>query len=139
MDRPEWITVAPDNSAIYCTLTNNSGREVTDAANPRVENRHGHIIKWSEEGNSPLATKFTWEIFVLAGDPDLQSGGSNLVGNIEGDTYSSPDGLRIDPQGRLWVQDRKSTRLNSVTNAHLVCRLLLEKKKTKKQRDNNNE
>src|SRR3546814_8208628 len=25
-------------------------------------------------------------------------------------------------------QDRKSTRLNSVTNAHLVCRLLLEKK-----------
>src|SRR3546814_17982411 len=39
MDRPEWITVAPDNSAIYCTLTNNSGREVTDAANPRLENR----------------------------------------------------------------------------------------------------
>src|SRR3546814_2517426 len=26
-------------------------------------------------------------------------------------------------------EDRKSTRLNSVTNAHLVCRLLLEKKK----------
>src|SRR3546814_5036608 len=26
--------------------------------------------------------------------------------------------------------DRKSTRLNPVTNAHLVCRLLLEKKKT---------
>src|SRR3546814_862922 len=113
MDRPEWITVAPDNSDIYCTLTNNSGREVTDAANPRVENRHGHIITWSEEGNSPLATKFTWEIFVLAGDPDLQSGGSNLVGNIEGDTYSSPDGLRIDPQGRLWVQTDHSVPGNS--------------------------
>src|SRR3546814_9062091 len=28
------------------------------------------------------------------------------------------------------VIDRKSTRLNSITNAHLVCRLLLEKKKT---------
>src|SRR3546814_1538055 len=27
-------------------------------------------------------------------------------------------------------KDRKSTRLNSVTNAHLVCRLLLEQKKT---------
>src|SRR6184192_935040 len=27
--------------------------------------------------------------------------------------------------------DRKSTRLNSVTNRHLVCRLLLEKKKKK--------
>src|SRR3546814_21165875 len=30
----------------------------------------------------------------------------------------------------LTDRDRKSTRLNSVTNAHLVCRLLLEKKKT---------
>src|SRR3546814_4611110 len=29
------------------------------------------------------------------------------------------------------AQDRKSTRLNSVTNAHLVCRLLLEKKNIK--------
>src|SRR3546814_4502465 len=28
--------------------------------------------------------------------------------------------------------DRKSTRLNPVTNAHLVCRLLLEKKKQNK-------
>src|SRR3546814_7146949 len=31
------------------------------------------------------------------------------------------------------VRDRKSPRLNSVTNAHLVCRLLLEKKKTRQQ------
>src|SRR3546814_5150317 len=30
---------------------------------------------------------------------------------------------------RIELRDRKSTRLNSVTNAHLVCRLLLEKKK----------
>lgn len=113
MDRPEWLTVAPDNSAIYCTLTNNSGRRVTDAANPRVTNRHGHIIKWKEAGNSPLATTFTWEIFVLAGDPALASGGANLVGDIKGDTYSSPDGLRIDPQGRLWVQTDHSVPGNS--------------------------
>src|SRR3546814_6524351 len=33
------------------------------------------------------------------------------------------------------VGDRKSTRLNSVTNAHLVCRLLLEKKKKKRCKD----
>src|SRR3546814_2271257 len=33
--------------------------------------------------------------------------------------------------GSAWV-DRKSTRLNSVTNANLVCRLLLENKKQKK-------
>ena len=57
-----------------------------------------------EAGDSPLATTFTWELFLLAGDPALASGGSNLVGNINGDTFSSPDGIRIDPQGRMWVQ-----------------------------------
>src|SRR3546814_5974278 len=33
------------------------------------------------------------------------------------------------PPETLVALDRKSTRLNPVTNAHLVCRLLLEKKK----------
>jgi secreted PhoX family phosphatase len=104
MDRPEWITVAPDNKAVFVTLTNNSGRRVTDDANPRVTNRHGHIVKFRENGDSPLATAFTWEIFLLAGDPSLNASGANLAGNINGDTFSSPDGIRIDPQGRLWVQ-----------------------------------
>lgn len=104
MDRPEWITVAPDNSAVFVTLTNNSSRAVVDAANPRTRNRHGHIIKFKEEGNSPLAMKFGWEIFLLAGDPSLAGFGDKLEGNINGDTFSSPDGIRIDPKGRLWVQ-----------------------------------
>src|SRR3546814_20982336 len=34
-------------------------------------------------------------------------------------------------RGSELAGDRKSTRLNSITNAHLVCRLLLEKKNTK--------
>ena len=38
----------------------------------------------------------------------------------------------FDSEYRDWETDRKSTRLNSVTLAHLVCRLLLEKKKKKK-------
>lgn len=113
MDRPEWITVAPDNSAVFVTLTNNSGRKVPDAANPRVTNLHGHIIKFSEAGDDPLATDFAWEIFLLAGDPSLAAGGSHVVGDIDGDTFSSPDGIRIDPQGRLWVQTDHSIPGNS--------------------------
>ena len=102
MDRPEWITVAPNHQGIFVTLTNNSGRRVTDNPNPRVTNLHGHILKFRENGDSPLATRFTWEIFLLAGNPNLAE--ANLKGNINGDYFSSPDGLRIDPQGRLWVQ-----------------------------------
>src|SRR3546814_1007816 len=60
-----------------------------------------------------------------------------------------PD-LPILPRRDLWPrsvrfprgagQDRKSTRLNSITNAHLVCRLLLEKKiNTPTQKINYNE
>src|SRR3546814_4528077 len=40
------------------------------------------------------------------------------------------DGQRIHTED--FAQDRKSTRLTPVTNAHLVCRLLLEKKKYNK-------
>src|SRR3546814_3942250 len=39
----------------------------------------------------------------------------------------------LSPVGAPDSVDRKSTRLNPVTNAHLVCRLLLEKKKTQYQ------
>ena len=106
MDRPEWITVAP-NKQIYITLTNNSSRAVVDAANPRTENRHGHIVRWNETGDAPNATTFTWEVFLLAGDPRLS--GDNLKGDIVGDTFSSPDGIDVDPQGRLWVQTDAST------------------------------
>src|SRR3546814_4528327 len=38
-----------------------------------------------------------------------------------------------DDRHRQAGQDRKSTRLTPVTNAHLVCRLLLEKKKQYKK------
>src|SRR3546814_4585179 len=44
--------------------------------------------------------------------------------------------VAVDPADRngasARTQDRKSTRRTPVTNAHLVCRLLLEKKKHKK-------
>src|SRR3546814_7122960 len=45
-------------------------------------------------------------------------------------------GVGLEIGRRLQRRDRKSTRLNPVTNAHLVCRLLLENKK-KKRRNNN--
>ena len=112
MDRPEWISIDPDKR-IYVTLTNNGGRQVTDAANPRVTNSHGHIVRWTEDGNTPTATTFKWEIFLLGGDPRLTA--SNLRGNINGDTFSSPDGIRVDSQGRLWVQTDAGTG-TSITN-----------------------
>ncbi len=112
MDRPEWITVDPDGK-VYCTLTNNGSRSVSNEANPRANNPHGHIIEWTEKDNDVTATEFTWDIFLLAGSRKL--GADNLKGNIVGDEFSSPDGIRVDPQGRLWVQTDAGTG-SSTTN-----------------------
>jgi secreted PhoX family phosphatase len=106
MDRPEWIAVDPKNGEVYCTLTNNSdrggkGRPAPDAANPRANNTMGHIIRWKEDGDFD-ATTFTWNHFVLAGDPANER--PEAKGNIRGDLFASPDGLWFDDRGTLWIQ-----------------------------------
>jgi len=111
MDRPEWITVGVDKT-VYCTLTNNGSRQRTSAANPRISNSHGHIVRWKERGDSPLATTFEWELLLLAGQDPVDGAAANVTGNIKGDEFSSPDGIRVDPQGRLWVQTDSGTGSN---------------------------
>jgi hypothetical protein len=122
MDRPEWVAVHPTTREVYLTLTNNnrrgtnppssnnadgsstsgSSRPPVDAANPRPDNRYGHIIRWTETGNDPAATTFAWDIFVECGDK--LSAAPNLQGNIVGDDLGAPDGLWFDRDGRLWIQ-----------------------------------
>ncbi len=91
MDRPEWTTVAP-NGDVYCTLTNNSLRKETNAANPMAPNASGHIIKW-HDSEEHTGTSFNWDIFIIA---------ENTHGTE--DSFSSPDGLWADPDGRLFIQ-----------------------------------
>ena len=93
MDRPEWISVGADDM-VYCTLTNNSRRTVPDAANPLAPNNDGHIIRWSES-NGFAGTFFAWDIFLIAQDTH---------GADNEDTFSDPDGLWADPDGRLFIQ-----------------------------------
>src|SRR3546814_5031247 len=57
-----------------------------------------------------------------AEDRGIRAGDMVAVQSRSGETV-----LRADVTER--VQDRKSTRLTPVTNAHIVCRPLLEKKK----------
>jgi secreted PhoX family phosphatase len=113
MDRPEWAAVHPSTGEVYVTLTNNDGRgdkQPTDKANPRPHNLHGQILRFNEQGADPTATAFTWELFLLAGeqqgskDKDGKPVPVNLTGTINGDLFSSPDGLAFDAAGRLWIQ-----------------------------------
>ena len=105
MDRPEWVAVHPKTGEVYVTMTNNSGRTVTDDANPRASNRFGQIVRWRETADDPAATSFEWDLFVLAGNPtvhgDLRAGSSNVTAE---NMFNSPDGLGFDKEGRLWIQ-----------------------------------
>ncbi len=107
MDRPEWIAVQPGTQDVFCSLTNGESGE--GEANPRSPNPYGHIIKWRENNGDNTATTFTWDIFVLAGDPAYD----DQVDLDEDSIFGSPDGLSFDPDGRLWIQTDVS---NSVQN-----------------------
>jgi secreted PhoX family phosphatase len=98
MDRPEWTTVDQTTGMVYLTLTNNRDREVANAANPRVKNLWGQIIRWEEAGGDHTATTFTWDLFVIAGPPES---GATIEGQ---DAFGSPDGLWADYDGRIWIQ-----------------------------------
>jgi hypothetical protein len=110
MDRPEWIDI-DKQGWVYCTLTNNSNRggdkqPSVDAANPRVNNTMGHIIRWKEDGDHDGIT-FVWNHFVLAGDPANER--ADAKGNVKGDPFGCPDGLWTDARGVLWIQTDMST------------------------------
>jgi secreted PhoX family phosphatase len=109
MDRPEWIDTSKTSKTVYATLTNNSRRGTgtnppVDAANPRANNVYGGIIRWSYQHDFTDDT-FVWDLFALCGDPAVPAHGSTIVG----DKYGSPDGLYVDPAGRIWIQTDVST------------------------------
>lgn len=107
MDRPEWVAVQQTTREVYVSLTNNDARgkkQPLDKANPRKENLHGQILRWNEAGGDPTATTFQWEIFLLAGEHKGSTAPENLIGTINGDIFSSPDGLYFDTAGRLWIE-----------------------------------
>ncbi len=96
MDRAEWIVPHPQTREVYAALTSDSDRKAAGPATPRAPNPFGHIIRWREDGDDVAATRFRWDVFVLAG-PEGKS-------TIKGDAFANPDGLWFDSMGTLWVQ-----------------------------------
>jgi len=107
MDRPEDIEVNPVNGKVYCVLTNNTRRrqDQVNAANPRPNNKHGHVIELSEAGDDYTATTFTWEIFMLCGDPANPEDQVYFAGFDPSlvSPISSPDNITFDRAGNLWI------------------------------------
>lgn len=110
MDRPEWVAAHPTLPQVFVTLTNNSDRgnkanQPLNGPNPRAKNVYGQIVRWSPHNGDHTSDKFTWDIFVLAGNPskhqDAYRGSVNINAN---NMFNSPDGLAFDRDGRMWIQ-----------------------------------
>ncbi|MCZ0735407.1 PhoX family protein [Phreatobacter sp. AB_2022a] len=106
MDRPEDVEANPKTDKVYVMLTNNVRRtgDQVDAANPRSDNRFGHIIEMLPDGRDHAAAKFTWDILVRCGDPSVAAVGATFnAATTKDGWFGMPDNCAIDSEGRLWV------------------------------------
>ncbi|GAA3534242.1 PhoX family phosphatase [Amycolatopsis ultiminotia] len=114
MDRPEDIEPNPVNGRIYAALTNNTdrgaaGKAGVDEPNPRAGNKNGHVLEWQEQRGDAAATRFSWRLLLVCGDPataDTYFGGfpKDQVSPI-----SCPDNVAFDPHGNLWISTDGNT------------------------------
>ncbi len=127
MDRPEWTAVDPVTGTVYLTLTNNTRRNEetgTNAANPRLNNAYGHIIRWDDDAEG---TGFAWDIFVY-GSADVDTDGVKVPADInksgltEMTQFASPDGLAFDGRGIMWIQtDNGADDVTQYTNDQMIA------------------
>jgi secreted PhoX family phosphatase len=136
MDRPEDVEPSPVTGRVYMALTKNDDRAIKRAeftgreidlgpnhANPRPKNEFGHIVELIEDDDDAASSRFSWNLFLLAGDP--RNSNARFLTKAEDispdklareDVYyagctdraavspiACPDNLGFDPSGRLWI------------------------------------
>ncbi|MCV6592897.1 MAG: PhoX family phosphatase [Silicimonas sp.] len=115
MDRPEWVAANPRAPEVYCALTNNKNRGIKPNAggdltpvggpNPRETNNYGQVVRWWPGGGDHTADTFTWDLFVMAGNPTVHSDANAGSDNVDDQNmFNSPDGLKFDSSGIVWIQ-----------------------------------
>ncbi|MCU0881526.1 MAG: DUF839 domain-containing protein [Hyphomonadaceae bacterium] len=133
MDRPEDVESPVDSSfrgqgSVYIVCTGNTGADTPEPrpANPRrpvepgqpTRNYTGHIVRITEAGGDHAATTFTWDLFVLGGDPaapiiSRRVSSDGRMANVSswldgaptttGDRFAFPDNITFDPRGNAWI------------------------------------
>ncbi|MCC7273921.1 MAG: PhoX family phosphatase [Alphaproteobacteria bacterium] len=109
MDRPEDVEPNPVTGRVYVMLTGNANRKASqrDAANPRADNRHGHVLEIvppTRDGRPDHgAAEARWEIFLLAGRPGVDAGARYHPATSSEGWLSRPDNCAFDREGRIWM------------------------------------
>jgi uncharacterized protein len=106
MDRPEDVEANPATNKVFVILTNNTRRKAdqVDPANPRADNKFGHIIEMTPPDGDHAAARFTWDILLRCGDPAIAAMGATFnPATTRNGWFGMPDNLAVDHQGRLWI------------------------------------
>ncbi|HSA90080.1 MAG TPA: PhoX family phosphatase [Burkholderiales bacterium] len=110
MDRPEDVEPNPLTGNIYVVMTFNERRTAAqvDAANPRANNKYGHIVEIipPRAGGKPdhTATECDWGFFIVAGNPADPSHGARYANPPSANGWvAAPDNVAFDPKGRIWI------------------------------------
>ena len=110
MDRPEDVEPNPLTGNIYVVMTFNERRTAAqiDAANPRAENKWGHIIEIvpPRVNGKPdhAATECDWGFFIVAGDPSKAEQRARYPNAPSANGWvAAPDNVAFDPKGRIWI------------------------------------
>ncbi|NUP74830.1 MAG: PhoX family phosphatase [Sinomonas sp.] len=109
MDRCEDVEPHPVTGKVYVVCTNNSNRGVganaaADEANPRRQNRDGHIVEITEDGGDQTATTFAWNLLLVCGDPAKNQ--ATYFAGYPADKVSPiscPDNVAFDASGYMWL------------------------------------
>jgi secreted PhoX family phosphatase len=111
MDRPEDFQPNPITGTVFTVLTNNIERrkDQIDAANPRADNKFGHIVELIPPGGRGIeadhtADTFRWDMFIRCGDPSKPEHNAFYPTPVTQDGwFVTPDNIAFDAKGRLWI------------------------------------
>ncbi len=130
MDRPEDIEAVCDArwrglGPVLISCTKNYDRDPNRPGNPRREdnagdayaNLAGHVLRIDETSGDCGAETFSWNVFVMGGDPaatvatiTARDGRTAHIGTsfagvqtMNGERFACPDNLFIDSDHRIWI------------------------------------
>ncbi|OLF04264.1 phosphatase [Actinophytocola xinjiangensis] len=108
MDRPEDVEPSPRTGRIYAALTNNTdrgkpGKEGPTEPNPRAANKHGHVLEIEEHRGDNTATRFSWKLLLVCGDPNSPDTYFGGYDKSQVSPISCPDNVAFDSAGNLWI------------------------------------
>jgi secreted PhoX family phosphatase len=149
MDRPEDVEAVCDANwrglgPVLIVCTNNIERGFEHPGSPRRESDHhtsaqnnltGHILRIDEAGGDCAAEAFSWDVFVMGGDPNATALTAPTRGGplahvstaykgaptVTGDRFACPDNLFIDSTHRVWIATDGSDGVFGDCNDSVLC------------------